>query len=600
MQNKKSSLKNIFQVIRYFYSTSFKVKPSYLPIIISQIILKAVIPFINTIFPALIVDQLLGDRELSIIILYVVIIVGGNGLGNILLEALKCSIEGVEDSLSRHFDMLLSRRTLEMDYEQTEDPVVFDQLEKADRGIGGFSGGIAGMTINLVSLLSSFFTFIGAGAIILMSSWWLVLVILVSLTASFALNSKINAIEIKYFDWTTFINRKLQYILGELPDFRHGKDIRLYGCADMIQQKGELAVSEFTEEWKQEGKEKNRHGQLDSFINIIRQGIIYLYYGYLALKGYITLGNFTMLTAGTNVFSQSFQSLLSSSLEVAKKSVYMKEYITFLQYPDIMVKHKLPVKLTEPYEFEFKNVSFRYPRSDHYIIKDLNLKLVAGVHLSIVGMNGAGKTTFVKLLCRLYDVTEGEILLNGTNIKEFDYHQYLELFSVVFQDFQLVSYSIKENIVLNNRKRLDDKMVLKLCKLSGVKEKVESLENGLDTILYKMFDDSGIEPSGGEAQKISISRALAKDAPIVILDEPTAALDPIAEYEIYRSFDHLVGSKTAVYISHRLSSCRFSDAIAVFDQNTLKEYGTHDELLHKEGGIYASMFETQAQYYVNK
>jgi ATP-binding cassette subfamily C protein len=304
-----------------------------------------------------------------------------------------------------------------------------------------------------------------------------------------------------------------------------------------------------------------------------------------------------MLIASADVFSQSLQSVLEFSLDTAKKTTYINEFIKFLDYPDTLEKNKLPVSRVGAYEFEFKNVSFRYPRSNDYVLKNLNLKLSSGEHLSIVGLNGAGKSTFVKLLCRLYDVTEGEILLNGINIKEYDYREYLDLFSVVFQDFKLLAYPIRENITLGNKKQLSDDKILDLCRVSGIEEKIEALDRGLDTSLYKTFDKEGIEPSGGEAQKISIARALAKDAPIVILDEPTASLDPIAEYEIYNSFDNLVGSKSAVFISHRLSSCRFSDVIAVFDQCILREYGTHEELVHKEGGIYASMFAAQAQYY---
>ncbi|MDF2538916.1 MAG: ABC-type multidrug transport system, ATPase and permease component [Herbinix sp.] len=598
MNNKKSSLSMVVQVIRYFYAKAFRVKPVYLFIIICQTLLKASLPFINTIFPALIIDQLVGDRNLNRLILYIAIIVGGNGLGNIVLEALKCGIEGVEDDLNRHFDMLLSKRALSLDFEQTEDPEVRDQLEKAEQAMTMHTGGIAGPTHSLVGIVSSIITFAGAGAIIFTSSWWLILFIVISMTISAHLNSKINQIELKYFDWTTKINRRFYYLLGDLPDFRHGKDIRLFGSADMIQEKGETAVAEITGERVKEGREKNRYGQADSVVSTISQGMIYINFGLLAILGRITLGGFTMLVASANVFSDSVRSLIKYSLDIAKKASYMQEYMKFMRSADALIKKTVPIVHNGAYEFEFKNVCFRYPRSDSYVIQDLNLKLSSGEHLSIVGLNGAGKTTFVKLLCRLYDVTEGEILLNGINIKEFDYREYLGLFSVVFQDFKLLAYSIRDNIVFDNRKQKREEEILEFVKLSGVEDKINSLEKGLDTILYKMFDENGIEPSGGEAQKIAIARALAKDAPIVILDEPTAALDPIAEFEIYNSFHRLVGNKSAVYISHRLSSCRFSDVIAVFDENTLKEYGTHDELVHKEGGIYASMFEAQAQYYV--
>ena len=195
----------------------------------------------------------------------------------------------------------------------------------------------------------------------------------------------------------------------------------------------------------------------------------------------------------------------------------------------------------------------------------------------------------------MYDPVEGEILLDGVNIKEYDYSEYMSLFAPVFQDFKLFAFSIRENIILS--RTVNEAEIRKITDQVGLFEKIDSLTEGIDTMLFKGFDENGIEPSGGEQQKIAIARALLKKAPVVILDEPTAALDPIAEYDIYRQFDVLVGNKTAIYISHRLSSCRFCDRIAVFSEGKIMEYGTHNELVDKVDGIYAKMFEAQAQYY---
>ena len=245
---------------------------------------------------------------------------------------------------------------------------------------------------------------------------------------------------------------------------------------------------------------------------------------------------------------------------------------------------------------EFRHVSFRYPRSEKFVLRDIKLTIRPGEHLSIVGLNGAGKTTFIKLLCRLYDVTEGEILVDGVNIKEYSEEEYRRLFAVVFQDFQLFAFSLRENIAFGEP--ADDRELERVLRLAGLWEDVQKLPDGLDTMLYKSFDENGTDLSGGQRQKTAIARALYRNAPVAILDEPTAALDPVAEYGIYRQFSRLVGGKTAVYISHRLSSCKFCDRIAVFSENTIKELGTHDELVHRPGGIYAEMFAAQAQYYI--
>ncbi|MDD6795823.1 MAG: ABC transporter ATP-binding protein, partial [Clostridiaceae bacterium] len=206
------------------------------------------------------------------------------------------------------------------------------------------------------------------------------------------------------------------------------------------------------------------------------------------------------------------------------------------------------------------------------------------------------KTTFIKLLCRLYDPTEGEILLNGINIKKYNYKEYLSLFSVVFQDFKLFSFSLSQNVA--SSVDYDEELVIDSLNKSGFSEKLEKLDKGIDTPLYKDFDEEGVEISGGEAQKIAIARALYRNAPFVILDEPTAALDPISEFEIYSRFKDLVGDKTAVYISHRLSSCRFCDDIAVFEDGRIIQRGNHDELLKNKDGKYYELWNAQAQYYV--
>lgn len=247
------------------------------------------------------------------------------------------------------------------------------------------------------------------------------------------------------------------------------------------------------------------------------------------------------------------------------------------------------------YDIEFKDVSFKYPGSDSYALQHINIKLKTGERIAVVGMNGFGKTSFIKLLCRLYDPTEGEILLNGVNIKKYNYDEYLSIFSVVFQDYKLFSFSIAENVAsgaLCNKER-----VVESLEGSGFGERLSKMPEGIHTRLYKDFDRNGVEISGGEAQKIALARALYKDVPFIILDEPTAALDPIAEYEIYSRFNDIVGDKSAIYISHRLASCRFCDKIAVFDHGQVVQTGTHDELLADESGKYYELWRAQAQYY---
>ena len=325
-----------------------------------------------------------------------------------------------------------------------------------------------------------------------------------------------------------------------------------------------------------------------------RDIISYLYLGILVLSGGISIAVFTQMTASSAAFNSSLSSLLFQLQQIVKSCNYAYEYVKFADFPAAIEKGSRHIEGTE-HAVEFRNVSFTYPNTDVEVLKGVSITLRQGEHLSVVGLNGAGKTTFVKLLCRLYDPTEGEILLDGVNIKEYDYNEYMSVFAPVFQDFKLFAFSVKENIILDGS--CSDEELNGFIEQVGLSDKINSLEKKCDTVLFKAFDENGIEPSGGEQQKMAIARALYKKAPVVILDEPTAALDPVAEYDIYRQFHSLVGGKTAIYISHRLSSCKFCDRIAVFSEGVIKECGTHDELICIDNGIYAEMFRAQAKYY---
>lgn len=271
--------------------------------------------------------------------------------------------------------------------------------------------------------------------------------------------------------------------------------------------------------------------------------------------------------------------------------------LEMMNVSDEMYKGKLPVekRLDNQYEIEFRNVSFRYPGAEDYALKNLSLKLHIGERMAIVGMNGSGKTTMIKLLCRLYDPQEGEILLNGVDIRKFRQEEYIRLFSVVFQDFKLLSMPLGENVAASLD--VDEALAKQVLQKAGLSERLARLPKGLGTWLYQDIADDGVEISGGEAQKVAIARALYKDAPFVLLDEPTASLDPLSEYEIYSGFDAMVGDKTAIYISHRLSSCRFCDDIAVFHEGRLIQRGSHEELLKDEQGKYYELWHAQARYY---
>ncbi|MBQ3242548.1 MAG: ABC transporter ATP-binding protein [Oscillospiraceae bacterium] len=279
---------------------------------------------------------------------------------------------------------------------------------------------------------------------------------------------------------------------------------------------------------------------------------------------------------------------------------YLDTTFEFLDIPNSMYQGSLTTekRSDRQYEVEFKNVSFKYPGAETYALKNVSMKFKVGKRLAIVGENGSGKTTFIKLLCRLYDPQEGQILLNGIDIRKYNYRDYMDVFSIVFQDFRLISQPLGANVAGSST--YDEAKVRKALMDAGFGDRLETMPDGLNTQLYKDFTENGVEVSGGEAQKIAIARALYKDAPFIILDEPTAALDPIAEAEIYSKFNDISGDKTAIYISHRLSSCKFCDEIAVFHDGAVIQQGTHDGLLADTTGKYHELWHAQAQYYTEQ
>jgi len=326
-------------------------------------------------------------------------------------------------------------------------------------------------------------------------------------------------------------------------------------------------------------------------------GGFYLLVGYGALGGGVSVGSVVQTVGAVSAMATAIGTLISSFGSIYHNAPFLKPIQEYLSLPDVLHTGTKDVDLSGEHEhqIEFRDVSFRYPGAENFALRNLNLSFNPTERLAVVGLNGSGKTTMIKLLCRLYDPTEGEILLDGVNIREYDYEQYTSLFSVVFQDNVLFPLWLGQNVAVGESYDVDS--VIKSLDDAGFTERLDSMPDGLDTVLSKEYDEDGTTVSGGEAQKIALARALYRDPPIVVLAEPTAALDPIAEYEVYTTFDSTIGDKTAVFISHRLSSCRFCQRIAVFDEGKLIQLGTHDGLLADASGRYFELWEAQASHY---
>lgn len=589
------------ETLKFMLSVAWREKKSLYFAYVLEIISLFVPKMLEVILPKFLIDeltQIIGGAPVEEHLPRAVLFAGltvGVGLLMSWCNTISMQLKSViSEWFTEYFDVQLAEHSMKMDFEHTENPEALDALNKAKEGLSWYSGGVTGVLDQLATIVRQAATLCGVVAIIIMTCPLLLPIQIIALVFITIYNAKNNAIDKESFLKLSKENRIFGYVFWDLADFKNGKDIRLYDSADMMCGKADEHSDRMVGIWRDTQRKQRRNSWKMDVVNSLRDGLSYFYIGWLALTGAISLGDFAMCISCASTLYWSLYYIVVASQEINKRSSYAHRYLEFLKYPAAMEKGTRAVKQGD-HTIEFRNVSFKYPRSDNFTLRNVNITIRPEEHLSIVGLNGAGKTTFIKLLCRLYDVTEGEILVDGVNIKEYSDEEYRRLFAVVFQDFKLFAFSLRDNIAL--AAEAEDERINETLKLSGFYEDAQKLEHGLDTTLFKSYDEKGTELSGGQQQKTAISRALYKDAPVVILDEPTAALDPMAEYDIYRRFDTLVGGKTAIYISHRLSSCKFCDRIAVFAEDTIKEYGTHEELIKLKDGIYAEMFAAQAQYY---
>lgn len=597
----KSSIHLTFNTFRYLVPIAAKYKPGYFVLLAFDAILSIVFPFINILFPKFIIDELLGGRNISKLITLVLLTVAGNvGLAWVR-RIFSENLEKYADSFTNLFSLELSKKVMTMDFYLTEDSKTLDQIQDAINGMGWYSGGFVGLMDGFKNIISSIITLFGVLFIIIFNAPWLLLITSFILIIESVLNAKQNSVEIKYYKQLSEVNRRFDYVFSELSDFKYGKDIRLYEADEMMLEQADSYNHKITELFRQEAQELHSVTALKNVFQSLSNGTTYGYLGVLTVLRKISIGDFTMLLSASITLSSSINSVVSGIQDIYKKCCYADDYVKFMTtYKLAATKNQVETLESGSCQFiEFKKVSFKYPKTDTYVLKDLDFKLNLNEKLSIVGLNGAGKTTFIKLLCRLYKVEEGEILFDGKNINDIDYNEYIKLFSVVFQDFRLFSFSLLENITLSNKSQVDERLE-NLIERIGLNDKVEELKKGINTIVYRDFDQNAFNPSGGEEQKIALARAIYRNSPIMILDEPTAALDPKAEYELYNQFNNIVDNKAVIYISHRLSSCKFCDKIAVFGNGKIVEFGSHKELISNKNGKYTELFNLQAEYYTQK
>ncbi len=501
---------------------------------------------------------------------------------------------------ARMYIMLqMNRKAMTIDFEHLENSDVMDCHQKAQNACNNNQDGVEGMMHQMFNFMQYLVVAV-TGFIILgtMNIWVMVLMVVLAIFHFLTTNYCNKIGKKKVWDPLAPWWRKQYYMSETTTSFKEAKDIRMYGLQDWLLDKMKDLYSIRYKAQKLNEKIWCISNLISNILWFLSQVALYGYLVYAVIKGDITIGNFSLYITSAATFYNYVSAVLNAVGNIMARSRQVYDFRSFLDFDggdDESKGEQLPE--LSAYEFTFENVSFKYPKAEKYALKNLNLTLHAGERLAVVGLNGAGKSTMIKLLLRLYEPTEGRILLNGLDVKTYNKRSYYKAFAPIFQDVEIFAFPMEENVSMQEPEKTDRDRAKKCLEDAGLADKLAELPNGTKTELLKVIYDDGVDLSGGEKQKLALARALYKAAPVVVLDEPTAALDALAEAKLYEDFDKLIGGKTAVYISHRLSSTQFCNRVAMFVDGEMVELGTHKELL-EQGGAYADMFRIQAQYYV--
>ncbi len=566
-------------------------------------------PFWGIWFSARLLDELLGNQEPVHLMGYAIALFLGGLLIMLLCNYLEIIIVREEHIFSQKCQMVFSKKLMELDYCDLEDEKTRELYLRVKRETFNDRKNIECIRMRFPIFLGSFCSMITSllmiwsflGGLTKVGNGIGLFLFLIITPLSIVIKAKCNGRSAGiYLQCQNKISANCLERDGYqdyMNNYSRGKTFRIFDVGDLLIRRL-MGTHYFNDRELHERYQRVLPYDLAGYsFSEMMNLVIRCLAAILALAGKCTLGQMTQYVSSVSQVTKNISGLSYVFTDFWYNTDYLERYFSFMDIPTKMKKGCIPVekRVDGEYKVVFDHVSFKYPGSDRYALKDICMEFEIGEKLAVVGMNGSGKSTFIKLLCRLYDPTEGTIYMNGIDIQRYDYKEYLELFSVVFQDFKLFSFGLGENIAVSEY--FDEKEVRDAMYKAGLEAFLEKQPKDLQTTLYRDFDKEGVEVSGGEAQKIALARAVCKGAPFVILDEPTAALDPMAEYEIYNRFNDLVADRTTVYISHRMSSCRFCGDIAVFHEGGLVQRGSHESLMQQENGKYYELWTAQAQYY---
>ena len=570
----------------------------------------ATLPYLSLFFSARILNLLLAKSYRACLYTVVVFLLTQYGLG--LFEKIcRQYLDGQKELCLARTEQKITAKALELEFEKFEKTETMDAIRRTNVSSMG-SGNVGDQLIVIHTLITSLLSVLYALFFLLrlfllsdssrnnfFTSSFSMLALLLLCGVQLALSSRINRRstqkKIELNQGNDHSNSVANYLVNVMLEERRADDIRIGHLDHFLDVQFGKAMEHFLPMYLDFARFSAITDGKNALLSLLSNFAAYLVIGARALYGVLPIGDVLLYAGSVTRAMSDLQTFLATGSEFDYINSYLSTYEDFIAQPSMAYDGTLPIEKRDDgqYEFAFHDVSFSYPGTNIPVLEHVTLSFAVGEKTALVGRNGAGKTTLIKLLCRLYEPTSGYITLNGIDIRKYSYKEYTQAFSVVFQDFHLFSLPLDENIAAGTE--IDEAALQSSLAKVGLTDRVQQLPQGVRTRLYNN-NGSGVDLSGGEAQRTAIARALYKDAPFVILDEPTAALDPIAEAEIYKQFSQMTAGKTTVYISHRMSSCKFCDRIIVLDHGRIAEDGTHDTLLANHG-IYANLYETQAQYY---
>ena len=582
-----------------FVKQVWKVSPAYVLLILLNGLIGGGKIILNMVLPMFLIDELTGGRDVKKLILFGACIVANNVIMTFITDSLQKYRDVKDEWVQNVMVEKLGERIMNLEYSYLENTYYLDLKERAIFAVQNQSAIVAIITliantvqgvITLAGLMVILFTL---GPVLMTAiAIGVILMILIVKAASGTMVALMNRI--------IPINRIFGYYAGVAADKPAQKDLRLYHMdklvTEKIRQSNETTCDEFDVANRKMGLANGANGVITEFISAFT-------YGYVGIRtisdmfgSRITLGSLTMYVSSAITFSSTIIQFGENLIGLWQNSQFLVPYQEFMALKEETIEDG-GVPMDDAVEtLEFRNVSFTYPKAEKPVLKNVSFVVKKGEKISIVGLNGAGKSTLVKLICRMYKADSGEILVNGRDIYDYDYLSYMNVISAVFQDYKLFNFTIEENISCRES-GADENRVNYLIDEVGMREKIDTLPEGIHSRFGKEYDEEGVELSGGQGQKIAIARALYKKASMVILDEPASALDPIAEAEIYEKFNSLVEDKTAIYISHRMSSSVFCDRILIIDGGTVSDFDTHENLMKKTDSLYYKLFTSQAENY---